>query len=226
MDSRKKLISNLEAEVKLNEKTIASNTETIEVLKKRHNTLKDQYSTLLRSSYLKKMTNSKWSYLLSSENLNNLMLRWRYMHQFDHFTKQKVEEIQTITGEIQTKNEEINIDDEYTDTSLFRSNYYIDLSKNYEDLINSHCKDSKYRLKKALSKSPNFMIDQTDITSFVVNYEKKQIVKNFSENYRYDKDSWDLLLKTKHVKYLEIREKNRFQAGGFFAENFEKVDYI
>lgn len=107
MDSRKKLISNLEAEVKLNEKTIASNTETIEVLKKRHNTLKDQYSTLLRSSYLKKMTNSKWSYLLSSENLNNLMLRWRYMHQFDHFTKQKVEEIKTITGEIQSKNEEI-----------------------------------------------------------------------------------------------------------------------
>jgi len=107
MDSRKKLITNLKSEVKLNEQTIASNTETIEVLRKRHNTLKDQYSTLLRSSYLKKMTNSKWSYLLSSENLNNLMLRWRYMHQFDHFTKQKVEEIQTITGEIQSKNEEI-----------------------------------------------------------------------------------------------------------------------
>ncbi len=107
MNSRKKLITNLQSEVKLNDQTIATNTETIEVLKKRHSSLKEQYGTILRSSYLKKMTNSKWSYLLSSENLNNLMLRWRYMHQFDHFTKQKVEEIKTITGEIQTKNVEI-----------------------------------------------------------------------------------------------------------------------
>lgn len=107
MDSRKKLISNLRSEVKLNDQTIATNTETIGVLKKRHNSLMEQYSRLLRSSYLKKMTNSKWSYLLSSENLNNLMLRWRYMHQFEHFTKQKVEEIKTITGEIQNKNQEI-----------------------------------------------------------------------------------------------------------------------
>ncbi|MBK8625506.1 MAG: peptidoglycan DD-metalloendopeptidase family protein [Saprospiraceae bacterium] len=107
VDSRKKLISNLKTEVNINEKLITENETKIEELKRKHEALKTQYSTILRRSYLKKVSNSKWSYLLSADNLNNLMVRWRYIHQFDQFTKQKLEEIQLITGEIKDKNIEI-----------------------------------------------------------------------------------------------------------------------
>ncbi len=107
MGSRKKLINNLQFEVKVNEKIINENENRIEDLKDKHEKLKSSYSGLLRSSYLKKISNSKWSYLLSSENLNKLVIRWRYMHQFDNFAKQKLTEIQNITGEIKNKNDEI-----------------------------------------------------------------------------------------------------------------------
>lgn len=108
VDSRKKLINNLQTEVKVNENLINQNETKIQELRRKHEKLKTQYAAILRSSYLKKMSHSKWSYLLSSDNLNNLLIRWRYIHQFDNYTKQKLEEIQRITGQIQEKNMEIS----------------------------------------------------------------------------------------------------------------------
>jgi septal ring factor EnvC (AmiA/AmiB activator) len=105
--SRKKLINNLQSEVKLNENLITQNESRIETLRRKHMELKSQYNNILRKSYLNKISNSKWSYLLSSVNLNNLVIRWRYIHQFDQYTTQKLEEIQTISGEIKIKNDEI-----------------------------------------------------------------------------------------------------------------------
>ena len=114
MESRKKLISNLKSEVLINEQTLVQNLSRIAELKIKHGDLKDQYANILRASYLNKMTNSKWTYLLSSENLNKLLLRWRYMNQFDNYTKQKIEEINSITKEIHKKNDEITITTEKT----------------------------------------------------------------------------------------------------------------
>lgn len=107
MGSRKKLINNLQSEVLLNDELVVTNEKKIQTLQEKHGILKKQYSDLLRSSYLKKMSNSKWSYLLSAENLNNLIIRWRYIRQFDNYTQQKLETIQNITSEIQVKNQEI-----------------------------------------------------------------------------------------------------------------------
>lgn len=112
VNSRKSLINNLQSEVKLNEKLITQNESKIQELRQRHAALKDQYYKILRINYLKKLSNSKWSYLLSSESLNNLLVRWRYIHQFDQFTKQKMKEIQSLTGEIQLTNETIAQDRE------------------------------------------------------------------------------------------------------------------
>ena len=112
VNSRKSLINNLQSEVKLNEKLITQNESKIQELRQRHAALKDQYYKILRINYLKKLSNSKWSYLLSSESLNNLLVRWRYIHQFDQFTKQKMKETQSLTGEIQLTNETIAQDRE------------------------------------------------------------------------------------------------------------------
>ncbi|MBK9736016.1 MAG: peptidoglycan DD-metalloendopeptidase family protein [Saprospiraceae bacterium] len=107
MDSRKKLLSNIQTEIKLNEKTIEKNLDKIESLKLKHDQLKLQYASILHASYLNKLTNSKWSYILSSDNLNSIFIRWRYINQFDNFTRQKLRDILSITGEIKSKNIEI-----------------------------------------------------------------------------------------------------------------------
>ncbi|MBK8346344.1 MAG: peptidoglycan DD-metalloendopeptidase family protein [Saprospiraceae bacterium] len=118
MNSRKKLINNLQSEVKINESLIVQNETKIGELKNKHDALKTQYASLLRSSYLKKLTNSKWSYLLSAQNLNNLIVRWRYLHQFDHYTEQKLNEIKLLTGEIREKNTEIEKNKQQNMTAL------------------------------------------------------------------------------------------------------------
>ncbi len=107
MNSRKKLLSNLQYEVQMNEKVISQNENTINRLKEKHQSLKAQFGSLARKNYLKKMSNSKWSYILSSQNLNNLFIRWRYMHQLETYTALKLTEIQALTGEITQKNQEI-----------------------------------------------------------------------------------------------------------------------
>ncbi|MFZ1750860.1 MAG: peptidoglycan DD-metalloendopeptidase family protein [Saprospiraceae bacterium] len=107
MNSRKKLIKNLQTEVSVNDQLINNNVSKIKELRERHIKLSDQYKVILRASYLKKLSHSKWTYLLSADNLNNLLLRWRYLHQFDNYTQQKLKDIQFITGEIELKNKEI-----------------------------------------------------------------------------------------------------------------------
>lgn len=107
INQRKKLIENLRFEVAVQDKELAGNAQRLDSLSTKHTGLKKQFSQMLRMSYLKKLSNSKWSYLLSSKNLNNFLLRWIYMHQLEEFTKRKLESIMGNSSLIRVKNEEI-----------------------------------------------------------------------------------------------------------------------
>lgn len=107
MTTRKKLINTLKNEVDANDKAIQKNLVSLDSLHQREQTLNEQYAGILRAGYLRKMSNSRWSYLLSAQNLNNLFLRWKYLSQFDSFSKQKAEEINLLTQQITDKNQAI-----------------------------------------------------------------------------------------------------------------------
>lgn len=107
VESRKKLIVNLNEEVRLNEKLISDNQAQLETLLKKNKELQQVYAVLIRQSYLKKSSSSRWFYLLSSENLNDLLLRWRYMAQFDAFALQKSQELRSLSEQIQSTNKRI-----------------------------------------------------------------------------------------------------------------------
>lgn len=107
INQRKKLIENLRFEVAVQDKELAGNTQRLDSLSTKDAGLKKQFSQMLHMSYLKKLSNSKWSYLLSSKNLNNFLLRWIYMHQLEEFTKRKLESIMNNSSLIRIKNEEI-----------------------------------------------------------------------------------------------------------------------
>jgi septal ring factor EnvC (AmiA/AmiB activator) len=57
---------------------------------------------------LRSLSNNKWVYLLSSQNLNILFLRWRYLSQFNEFTKFKNKEIIALQNKIRESNEFIS----------------------------------------------------------------------------------------------------------------------
>lgn len=104
---RQQLITTLKNEVSMQDRKLEGNMSTLDSLGNKQNTLVTQYSQMLRMSYLKKMSNSKWSYLLSSKNLNNLLLRWIYLNQMKQYTKNKLESIANISTSIKSSNEEI-----------------------------------------------------------------------------------------------------------------------
>jgi murein hydrolase activator len=150
LNSRKKLIENLNYEVKLNDQQLAQNENTLKQLQDQHVALKMQYKKILRTAYLQKMAGSDWTYLLSSNNLNKLMLKWRYIQQFNQYTDQKLKEIQTITGEIQLKNEEIAAIKQKNMVSLTESNNNIALLQKEQT--------EKDKLVKSLSKEENNLL--------------------------------------------------------------------
>jgi len=108
MESRRKLLENLEVEIALNDQIIRENEASLSDLTLRYTQLQQQYGNMLRAGYIKKISNSKWIYLLSSASLNQFMMRWRYMSQFEQFTAQKLSQIKTVKGDILLKNEEIS----------------------------------------------------------------------------------------------------------------------
>lgn len=155
VNQRKQLIANLQAQVAINERRLSENNSRLDSLQSKVLLLKNQYSNLVRMNYLRKMSNSKWSYLLSSANLNNLVLRWKYMHQYEDFAKRKLESIQSISGNIKANNEEIKILNEETLVLMGEAQKNIQLLKKEQsekDALIKKLNQKEQSLKKDLAK--------------------------------------------------------------------------
>ena len=104
---RRKLLDNLQASLDLSKEETKSNQAQLINLEKDLDVTKDQYAQLLRYAYLKKKGTSKWTYILSADNLNKAFLRWRYTKQFESFCISKSQEILTVRENISEKNQAI-----------------------------------------------------------------------------------------------------------------------
>ena len=141
--------------------------------------------------------------------------------------KSKLKKLGCVFIYIQTKNEELQIIDYKCNTSHFRSNYYINLELSKKDLISNQKKDARYRLNKILKKNFNFDLYSKKIDNFFYFYKKNQIQKKFKKNYCYEDKDFSELSNIKNINYLEIyNDENKFLSGGFFAENYEDIDYL
>lgn len=107
VDNRKKLITTISSEINASDKKIASNNKKIDSLTINLIKLNDQYLLMQRYTYLRSLSNNKWSYLLSSGNLNTFLLRWRYMSQFESFNADKKTQIAALKAEINNSTQEI-----------------------------------------------------------------------------------------------------------------------
>jgi hypothetical protein len=128
---------------------------------------------------------------------------------------------------IQTKNQNLKIKNKFTSVENFRSNYFIDLDQSEDYLLKKQKKDARYRLKKILKK--NFKINEkpNSVLNFYKFYKQNEVKKKFNEKYSYKIEDFNKLKEIKSIKYLEIISKNQnFLAGGFFAKNYNDVDYL
>jgi septal ring factor EnvC (AmiA/AmiB activator) len=107
ISNRKKLIENIKLEIVESDRAIGVNRAKQDSLAELQSLLKEQYAAMLRHDYLRKLSNNKFTYLVSSTSLNNFLLRWRYLRQFDAFISQKEKEITALNSSIDLSNQEI-----------------------------------------------------------------------------------------------------------------------
>lgn len=110
VDSRKKLIDNIKAELIKSDQSIQFNSYKLDSLHTIKKSLEKQYDDLLSYNYRQELSNNKWTYLLSSNNINTFLMRWRYLAQFQAFQKQKEADIAALNEVINLQN--IKITDE------------------------------------------------------------------------------------------------------------------
>ncbi len=112
LKNRKNLISTLQDEIKTTEVELDQLLKRQDSLKNVSQEIKTNYKHLLRKSYLTKLSNSKWSYLLSSRNINDMFLRWRYLQQFEKYSDSKLSELSYISEQISLDSDELNLEKE------------------------------------------------------------------------------------------------------------------
>jgi len=93
IDNRNKIIENLKAQtVQINNEIDKMNDEYASLSGKKAG-LKNNFSLILRSSYINSLSKNKFLFLLSSSDWEDLMDRKRYLKQFNTYTKKRLLEI-------------------------------------------------------------------------------------------------------------------------------------
>jgi murein hydrolase activator len=105
VDDSKKNMNDISFEIKASDKKIGQNNNLFDSLSNNLNQLNQQYFDIQRFAYFRKLSNNKWSYILSSANINTFLMRWRYLNQFDAFTKNKHAEITKLQEKLGNSNE-------------------------------------------------------------------------------------------------------------------------
>lgn len=109
VENRKDLVDNIKNELVASDAAIAKNSRAIDSLNTNYKQLSEQYASYLQRYYVMKLTNNKWTFLLSAQSLNTFLLRWRYLEQYEAFKNQKIIEISNLQSFITQKNKQIDV---------------------------------------------------------------------------------------------------------------------
>ncbi len=172
VEKGKRVINDISYEITLSDKTIDKNNLKIDSLSNNLNDLHKQYYAVQRYAYLRKISNNKWTYILSSANINTFLLRWRYLNQFESYTKTKYSELTNLKNKIANSNEFIvKVKEEKTkqlETELDKTSTYEaektkndkllkDIASKEENLLGElrHQKVEREKLNRAIDRMIN-----------------------------------------------------------------------
>lgn len=109
IENRKKLIANIKEDIARADRELGINNKKRDSLQAVKTKIAHQYAVMVKNDYIKKLSNNKYTYLLSAENINQFLLRWRYIKQFENFVKLKEEEINSLNNYIDASTEKIQL---------------------------------------------------------------------------------------------------------------------
>ncbi len=120
IESRQKLIENIQQELALNKESIQQNTSALDSIKLLQETLKNNYRSLLRQRYIALKQGSKWQMILSSSGFKDAFLKWQYYQQLDDFFLQKKNELSSILDDYTNVAEQLNADTKFRDSLMMQ----------------------------------------------------------------------------------------------------------
>ena len=153
--NRKKLISNIQIELKKADNTIANNTIKIDSLDGDIADLDDQYNDLAQNMYIRSLASNKWAYIFSANSINDAFLRWRYSKQFEAFAQQKTDQVLSLKGTIKNKTASVKEEKTYIQKLLLdekKSYKKLEKDQKKKDEILSQLKKEESSLKSDLTK--------------------------------------------------------------------------
>lgn len=153
--NRKKLIKNIQNQLRKADNTIARNIVKIDSLDGNITQLDKQYQKLAHSLYLRELAGNKWAYVFSASSVNDAFLRWRYSKQFELYAIQKTEQVLSLKGKINNKTDSVKEEKAYTQKLLSeekRSYEKLEKDQKRKDDILAKLKKEESELKKDLSK--------------------------------------------------------------------------
>ena len=91
---RQELTRTIQSEVSGINKEIQKLEKEIELRQATIKKMEEDYAKILRQSYKLKLLGNNWSFIWSSDNLNQAFARWRYLRQFKEYQQKEAERLQ------------------------------------------------------------------------------------------------------------------------------------
>lgn len=100
IDSRKKLISTINEQLKSNSKSLNQKNKQLTDIQSRYDKLQTTYSEVMRAALRKKLTQNPWMFILSANSLKEAILRMRYTKQFETYCHEQSLALQSISVDL------------------------------------------------------------------------------------------------------------------------------
>lgn len=102
--TKKEMIKTLETEIEQLDARITRQTDLVHDLQADLEILKDSYAELLRKAYRQNQSNEQFLFLVSANDFNDFIRRWRFLRQFHQYKKNQATLIQKTQTAFDTQN--------------------------------------------------------------------------------------------------------------------------
>lgn len=107
IEARKKLLSEIDGEIKEYEKAVSVKNSEILLLQRRLDTLKTYYQQLILNSYKNRDSKIWFMYIMASENISQGMRRWAYLKNMSHSIENQANDIRSTELDIALERENL-----------------------------------------------------------------------------------------------------------------------
>jgi septal ring factor EnvC (AmiA/AmiB activator) len=108
--NRKKVVANIRQTLDMAEEQLKQENRVQDKLEHKYRMLYRDYTSLLRMSYIKLMTENKLVYLLSSPNWEESLTRWRYSRMIEEYLERQIDSLERTSTQLRSSIARIETD--------------------------------------------------------------------------------------------------------------------